>query len=449
MLFVAAVRNRRPAWGRPYAGAVTFLRALVMLLRARGFRRLFLARVTSQGSDGVFQVALASHVLFNPEQNTDPRLIAGALAVVLLPYSIVGPFAGTLLDRWPRRKVIVVSQLVRLVAMLAVAGLIMLGVTGLGFFLAVLLVFSVNRFILAGFSAALPHVVAREHLVSGNAVAPTSGSVAYFLGGVLGGVVSALGPDALVVLAAAVGVLSAVWAARRLPFIGPDEPTPGPRAVQVLTEVGRGLAEAVRTLPRRARLLLALVFVSRLPFGYVLLHTLVLFRGPFAHPGQAVGDVLGFGLAAAAAAAGFGLAAVVAPWLTQRWHPIAYAARLLAVSAVAAVALAPWLTPWTVSATNFVVSFAAQTVKISTDSLLQAHVPDALLGRTFTLQDMMYNFGLVAAASLAARTLPPGGETTWPFFVVAAVLGGLALSLPGLWRRAAARDSRAPLGRDT
>ena len=111
-----------------------------------------------------------------------------------------------------------------------------------------------------------------------------------------------------------------------------------------------------------------LVFVSRLPFGYLLLHTLLLFRGPFARPGQAVGDVLGFGVAAAAAAAGFGLAAVVAPWLTQRWHPIAYTARLLALSAVAGLALAPWLTPWTVSATNFVVSFAAQTVKISTDS---------------------------------------------------------------------------------
>ena len=90
---------------------MTFLRALVMLLRVQGFRRLVLARVTSQGSDGAFQAALASHVLFNPEQNTDPRQISAAFAVVLLPYSILGPFAGTLLDRWPRRRVIVVSQL--------------------------------------------------------------------------------------------------------------------------------------------------------------------------------------------------------------------------------------------------------------------------------------------------------------------------------------------------
>jgi MFS family permease len=428
---------------------VTFLRALVTLLRVQGFRRLFLARVTSQGSDGVFQAALASHVLFNPEQNTDPRQISAAFAVVLLPYSILGPFAGTLLDRWPRRRVIVVSQLARVVAMCAVAGLIVLGVTGLSFFLVVLLVFSVNRFILSGFSAALPHLIAPEDLVSGNAVAPTTGSVAYFAGVVVGGVVSALGTDALVALVAAAGALSAAWAAGRLPFIGPDIRAGGPRAVQVLAAVGRGLVEAARTLPRRARLLLVLVFVSRLPFGFVLMQTLLLFRGPFAQPGQKVGDVLGFGLAAAAAAAGFGLAAFVAPWLTQRWQPVSFAARMLAISAVAAMALAPWLTPWTVSATNFVVSFAVQTVKISTDTLLQAHVPDALLGRTFSLQDMMYNLGLVAAASLAAWTLPPGGATRWPFFVVAAVLGVLALVLPGLWRRVSARDARAPLTRGT
>ena len=52
---------------------MTFLRALWTLLRGRGFRRLFLSRVTSSFSDGVFQVALASHILFNPEKAADAR----------------------------------------------------------------------------------------------------------------------------------------------------------------------------------------------------------------------------------------------------------------------------------------------------------------------------------------------------------------------------------------
>lgn len=424
---------------------MTFLRALIALMRLHGFRRLFVARVTSQGSDGVFQVALASHVLFNPEQNTDPQSIAAAFAVVLLPYSVLGPFAGVLLDRWPRRLVLVVSQLVRTGIMVLVAALILGGSVGSGFFLAVLVVFSVNRFVLAGFSASLPHVVAKDHLVDANSVAPTCGSVAYFLGGLVGGVISALSTDAVVVLLGAAGVLAAAWSAGRLPFVGPDTSVRGPRPGEVLGAVVAGFVEAARTLPRRARMLLALVFVSRLPLGFVLLQTLLLFRGPFARPGDTAGDVVGFGIAAAAAAAGFGLAAFVTPWLAPRWHPMPYAARVLAFSAVLLVPLAPWLTPLTICAINFVVAFAAQAVKISTDSLLQAHVPDVLLGRTFSVQDMMYNSGLVAAASLAAWSLAPGAAATWPFFTVAGVFAVLAAALPPLWRRVSLLDERAPL----
>lgn len=423
---------------------MTFLRALAMLLRLHGFRRLFFARITSQGSDGVFQVALASQVLFNPEQQADPRAVAAAFAVVLLPYSVIGPFAGTLLDRWPRRRVLVTSQFVRIGLMLIVAGLILADAMDAVFFLAVLLVFSVNRFVLAGFAAALPHVVPRDHLVNANSVAPTCGSVAYFAGGLAGGVISALTSDALVVLIASAGVISAAWTAGRLPFVGPDVTTRGPRAIEVLGAVVAGLAEAARTLPRRAQLLLLLVFVSRIPLGFLLLQTLLLFRGPFARPGHAGADVIGFGLAAGAAAAGFGLAALVTPWLAPRWSPMPYAVRMLALSGALVLPLAPWLTPWTVSALNFVVAFAAQAVKISIDSLLQAHVPDPLLGRTFSLHDMMYNAGLVAAASFAAWTLPRSGATTWSLFCVAAVLLVVAAALPPVWRRVSALDERAP-----
>lgn len=423
---------------------MTFLRALIMLLRLHGFRRLFFARITSQGSDGIFQVALASHVLFNPEQHTDPQGVAAAFAVVLLPYSVLGPFVGTLLDRWPRRRVLVVSQLVRVGLMLLVAGLVLADATDALFFLVVLLVFSVNRFVLAGFSASLPHVVADEQLVSANSVAPTCGSIAYFLGGLVGGVISALSTDALVVALAAVGVVSAAWSAARLPFVGPDVTTRGPRALEVLGAVLAGFTEAARTLPRRAGLLLALVFVSRVPLGFLLLQTLLLFRGPFSGGGHAGRDVIGFSLAAGAAVAGFGLAALVTPWLAPRWTPMPYAVRMLALSGVLVLPLAPWLSPWTVSALNFVVAFAAQAVKISIDSLLQAHVPDALLGRAFSLQDMAYNAGLVAAASAAAWTLPRSGAATWSFFAIAAGLLLVAAGLPAAWRRLSSLDERAP-----
>ena len=81
------------------------IRDLRLLLRGRGFRRLFSVRVASQFSDGVFQVALASYVLFSPERQTSPQAIAASFAVVLLPFSVLGPFTGVLIDRWSRRQV--------------------------------------------------------------------------------------------------------------------------------------------------------------------------------------------------------------------------------------------------------------------------------------------------------------------------------------------------------
>src|SRR6476659_7775306 len=161
-------------------------RHLAHLLRGTWFRRLFAVRVSSQLTDGVFQVALASYVVFSPERAPSPAAIAGALAVVLLPFSVLGPFVGVFLDRWSRRQVLAWSNFVRvgLVALLAVA--VHADLRGPGLFGLILVCLSVNRFLLAGLSAALPHVVDRGDLVTANALTPTAGTLAVLVGAGLG-----------------------------------------------------------------------------------------------------------------------------------------------------------------------------------------------------------------------------------------------------------------------
>src|SRR3954467_2102125 len=153
------------------------------LLERGDFRRLLTTRLLAQFGDGVFQAALAGTVLFNPQRAADPIDVAAGFAILLLPYSLVGPFAGVWLDRWSRRQVLLRANLLRAALVVLVAGLILGTVAGTPFYAAGLVVISVNRFVLAALSAALPHTTDQPSLVAANALSTTSGTLATVAGG--------------------------------------------------------------------------------------------------------------------------------------------------------------------------------------------------------------------------------------------------------------------------
>ena len=95
--------DRREAWRR----------TAYTLRRSPGLARLATVRFASQLGDGMFQTALGGAILFNPERATDPVTIAAGFAVLLLPYSVIGPYAGALLDRWDRRAVLLWANVLR------------------------------------------------------------------------------------------------------------------------------------------------------------------------------------------------------------------------------------------------------------------------------------------------------------------------------------------------
>src|SRR5258705_429236 len=129
----------------------------------------------SQFGDGLFAAGLAGAILFNPERAAGPWAIAGSFAVLYLPYSLLGPFAGALLDRWDRRLVLVCANLGRLLMILAVAALLGSGAEDRPILIAALIVNGFSRFVSSGLSASLPHVVPREQVVPMNSVATATG----------------------------------------------------------------------------------------------------------------------------------------------------------------------------------------------------------------------------------------------------------------------------------
>ena len=229
---------------------ISDLRALLPLT---GFRRLFAVRLVSQSSDGMFQVGLATLFFFSPENASTAAGVAAAFAVLLLPFTIVGPWAGVLLDRWRRRQVLLYGNLVRVALTLVIA--VVLATDGVGpvVYVLALVTLSVNRFLLAALSASLPKVVDGPLLLTANSLTPTLGAAASGVGMAVAFVLGLVVPagrvrDALALVVAAVLMACASALATRLrpDQLGPDERTDAAHLRAQLASLARGLVDGAR-----------------------------------------------------------------------------------------------------------------------------------------------------------------------------------------------------------
>ena len=389
------------------------------LLKSGLFRRLFATRLVGQFGDGVFQVALAAYVVFSPEKQATAADVAKAFATLLIPFTVVGPFAGVFLDQWRRRQVLVWANLLRAVLIAAVVTQVLADGSGLVFYAAALGVLSCNRFILAGLSAALPQAVDNDRLVVANAVSPTAGTVAATLGGGVGVVVRALvgagnSATALILIVGAGLYVLAAAVARTMPpdSLGPDAPHQG-STWNELKIVARGLREGLAHLGERrpAAAALAAITANRFCYGLTTIMVLLLFRNYFNDPADTNAGLRGFGGAVAVSGFGYLVSAVASPAILRRFRLQSWITVCLFGSAVTLAASSAWFRVLPLLAGAAVLGFLAQGQKISTDTVVQRSIDDAYRGRVFSLYDMLFNAAFVAAAAVAAATLPASGKS--------------------------------------
>ncbi|MDX3454129.1 MFS transporter [Streptomyces sp. ME02-8801-2C] len=411
------------------------VRDLRVLLRLRNFRRLLAVRLLSQGADGVFQVALAAYVVFSPEKQTSPAAIASAMAVLLLPYSVVGPFAGVLLDRWRRRQVFLYGNLLRALLACVTAVLMLSHVPDWLFYVSALCVTAVNRFVLSGLSASLPRVVDDDRLVIANSLSPTAGTLAATAGGGLAFVVRlvASDSDAAVVLLGAALYLCAALASLRLDpaLLGPDPELMQPRLGAALTGTARGLAAGVRHLtePQRREAAWSLAAMTLMRFCYGALTVMVLMLCRYAWSDGSDDGLALLGLAVGISGAGFFVAAVITPAAAGRLGPGGW----IVVCAAAATVLVPSLglafteAPMLIAA--FVLGLVTQGSKIATDTIVQSSVDDGFRGRIFSVYDVLFNVAFVGAAGVAALMLPSDGRSVPLLVTIAVIYGAIAAAM--------------------
>ncbi|MEU0423850.1 MFS transporter [Streptomyces canus] len=412
---------------------MSVVRDLRVLLRFRDFRRLLSVRLLSQGADGVYQIALAAYVVFSPEKQTSATAIASAMAVLLLPYSLVGPFAGVLLDRWRRREVFLYGNLLRALLASVTAVLMLSHVPDWLFYVSALCVTAVNRFVLSGLSAALPRVVDEERLVIANSLSPTAGTLSATAGGGLAFVVRLLvaDSDAVVVLLGAGLYLCGALAALRMPpeLLGPDRELIKLRLGTALAGAARDLVAGIRHLaaPSRRSAARALAAMSLMRFCYGALLVMVLMLCRYALTSDPDDGLALLGLALGISGAGFFGAAVITPWTAGKLGP----ERWIAVCAAAAAALEPALglsfTTAPILIAAFVLGLITQGAKIATDTIVQSSVDDGFRGRIFSVYDVLFNIAFVGAAAVAALILPPDGRSAPLVITVAALYAAVAV----------------------
>jgi MFS family permease len=394
------------------------------------FWRLLELRTVSQFGDGLFQAGLAGALLFNPERAVSPLAIAGAFAVLFLPYSLLGPFAGALMDRWDRRLVLVGANLGRLVSVALVGVCLVIGAGDVLVLCGALVVNGLARFVSSGLSAALPHVVPREQVVTMNSIASATGAVAAFVGANFMLVPRALigsgdNGAALIIWLVTIPLLISLLLSLRFGahVLGPDDTQ---RAIHgsVVYAVITGWMHGIRTVLNRPTVAATLsgLAAHRMVFGVnSLLVLLLVHRGAAA----AVGALGAAMLFLAATGTGSFLANMVTPPAVRRWGRYATANGALAIAATIQLAGAG-LQLAVMVACGFFLAAAGQVIKLCADTAIQIDVDDALRGHVFAVQDSLFWVAFIGAITVAATVIPDNGHSP------ALVLAGTVLYLCGL-----------------
>ena len=399
---------------------MSFARDLTRLLRTRGFRRLTYVRLLSQGGDGMFQVGIAAAFFFDPTTAATPGDIAAGFAVLLAPFTIVGPFVGPLIDRWQRQRILVVGNLVRLGLVAGIIALLILDGPQWSLYVVALMTLSVNRFLLAAMTAGLPRVVERDDLLAANSIMPTLGTVAAAIGGALGGIVTFFMPQtsdaglaftALVMAGGAFGLAS--WATLLIGRrdLGPVKALEKLQLGAQVRALGTELSSAVRYLRARVTPLQALTVmaVQRLLYGVMFVASILISRHVLGDPDRPEEALGRFTIVVAFAAIGFGLAAVLTPVMGARFSRHQWIVLCLLVGAVGQSLLAISSQPWALFSAAIVVSFAVQGGKIAVDTIVQRDTEDEMRGRAFTLYDMAFNIAFISSAVIGGLVLPADG----------------------------------------
>jgi MFS family permease len=350
--------------------------------------------------------------------------VAKAYALLVIPFSLLGPFTGVVIDRWSRRRILTFTPLIRATALVGILALTS-GDTDVLLYVLSLVVVSLNRFYIATTGAVVPSLVPEQDLLMANSITQATGTVVTFAGLVLGTqIADQLGNTGLLVIPLFMWPVSAFIAARIsrvLRSAGPPRPL-HTEIRRVTTDLARGARRLVATPAAFGSI--TSISVDQFLFGLITVLSVVVFKEQFEQGVASYGRIVGVG------GVGVILGTLTVGALEQRLEKPRIIALAFAIAGLAGLIVAPRIT----GATVFVMSFALGVTypwrKVPADTIVQDTIPDRFRGRVFALYDLAFSLPRVAAAALAIVLVP---KMTPGWFLAASALGYLLWSPIPVW----------------
>lgn len=392
----------------------------VALIRRNGnFRRLWLGNVVSLFGDWFNTIALYALIL----NLTGSEFALGAVFITkMLPWALASPVAGLLVDRFDRRKVMIVSDLLRAIIVL---GLLLVDEPGEVYLVYVItaLQVTVGSVFQPAQSSSVPNIVGPGNLVTANTILSATWSILLTFGAALGGLAAdAFGLKAVFILDSASYVVSAWFIYRTTIPQHTEEPSRGALFRTATKEVLAGW-KRMRERPEIGRIALAKATWGLTGGGLVYMLTLV---GEQISPGR---QAMAIGLLFAARGFGTGLGPVLArAWFKdiRTWPTVLGACILIGGVFYGGMGGMPWtfwvIVPVVIAHTASGANWVLSTV------LLQQRSEDRYRGRIFATEWLLL-FLLDTVSILVASLILELGLFTLPQvimgFAVVQVFSGI------------------------
>ncbi|MDP9185343.1 MAG: MFS transporter, partial [Actinomycetota bacterium] len=449
------------AWlRRPLDTLAGFSNRLFSPFSNRAFAVLVGVQFLAQAGQGAVQGAIGKSIGFGGQKGFDIQNVPSAdylLKVVLflyLPYTLISPFIGVFIDRFPRRRVMWWANLIvaAVVSVIAVVVLIPLGSDSsegkagatIGLIVALIAAQAVARVALAVKSAALPDVSSGRDLLQGNGLSQAGGALAQIAGIVVGVAFGGLIAAWVGVIVGAAILVVGAFVSMQMQHVEvrAHMTTFAQEAGQVVRTIIAGVREVAGRAP--AALGLASFQMMRYQFWGFGLFVFALYAKNLVQGGADKADTLSLVISGLGGLVGGALGLVIAQTLKDRVPPIRLLLFSMFVMGASALVFGGLVSKVGFALMLFCGFFSFFLGKISADTITQQAMPDDFRGRAFALYDIAYNVGFIVPALILSAIWIEGSASRTRLILIAsgAIFIGLT-ALVGMWSRRI-RDQFAP-----